>query len=103
VDDAQFVGGQLAHVSEAMDAPARALEGNHKGQLPCRLTLTPLFAPPPGVEAPLLPGALKVRESPRLPVSSGGQPRLALFQPKSSFTGEATIRVARIIDRTQSH
>jgi hypothetical protein len=57
----------------------------------------------PSVETPLLPGVLKVRESSGFPVSSGGQPCLALVQPKSSFTGEATIRAASIVDRTQSH
>jgi len=78
VDDAQFVGGQLAQVFDAMDAPARALEGNHKRRLLCRLTLAPLFAPPPGVEAPLLPRALKVRETAFPPVSRRRQSGLTL-------------------------
>jgi hypothetical protein len=68
-----------------MDAPAWAFEGNQKRRLLRRLTLSPFFAPLPSVEAPLLPGTLKVRESPRFPVSGGGQPRLALSCAKSCF------------------
>jgi hypothetical protein len=85
VEHAQFVVGQLAQVCDAMDAPARAFESNHKRRLLCRLTLTPFFAPSPGIEAPLLPGTLKVREAPRFPVSRRREPGLALPCAKSCF------------------
>ena len=59
--------------------------------------------PPCGVDAPLSPGKLEVVEATLAIGASGGQPCFALPQPRGSFTGEATICAASIIDGTQSH